>query len=292
MSEKKRLEKAQKTTKLIIPRNEFIELLQKRIQEGNSILNKPINNESTLKETREEYYIWNDFNSELLKSKFNNEENEYKESYDNVNSIGVFFSGEENGLYEEIESFKSNVKNKINNLQSLLKRVELLKSEIGKESIKGEKMNEYNYNDSDIFIVHGHNNEIKESVARLLENQNLNPIILHEKPNQGRTIIEKFEHNTQNTGFAVILLTDDDKGKAKSDLKLKMRPRQNVVLELGYFIGKLGRSRICPLYTKGVELPNDFSGVVYNEIDSNDAWKLKLIKELKAAGYDVDANKL
>ncbi|NOR46395.1 MAG: DUF2321 domain-containing protein [Candidatus Delongbacteria bacterium] len=143
----------------------------------------------------------------------------------------------------------------------------------------------------DIFIVHGHNNEMKESVARLIDKQGLNPIILHEQPNKGKTIIEKFEHNS-NVGFAIILLTDDDKGKPKSETRFKLRARQNVVLELGYFIGKLGRDKICPLYTKGVELPNDINGLVYIEIDPKGAWKLDLLKELKAVGYKVDANKL
>jgi predicted nucleotide-binding protein len=132
---------------------------------------------------------------------------------------------------------------------------------------------------------------VKINVARTLEKLGLNPIILHEQANSGKTIIEKFEEHS-NVGFAIVLLTDDDLGKAKKDENLNARARQNVILELGYFIGKLGRNRVCPLYTKGVELPSDLYGLLYLEIDSSEYWKISLAKELKAAGYDIDVNKI
>ena len=143
----------------------------------------------------------------------------------------------------------------------------------------------------DVFVVHGHNNEIKIDVARTLEKLGLNPIILHEQPNNGKTIIEKFEAYS-NVGFAIVLLTDDDEGKGKKETDFKLRARQNVILELGYFIGRLGRNKVCPLYSRGVDLPTDISGVLYIEIDQGDTWKIRMVKELKAAGYDVDANKI
>ena len=87
-------------------------------------------------------------------------------------------------------------------------------------------------------------------------------------------------------------MTDDDEGKLKTELDLKSRARQNVVLELGYFIGKLGRDRVLPLHTEGVELPSDIHGLLYVPIDKADTWKFALVKELKAAGYSVDANSI
>lgn len=140
-----------------------------------------------------------------------------------------------------------------------------------------------------IFVVHGHDEATREKVARLLEKLGLNPIILHEQPNQGRTIIEKFEHNSAPAGFAVVLLTADDLGGVQQD-KLQPRARQNVLLELGYFVGKLGRSQVCALREEGVEIPSDFAGVVYHPLDAAGAWKFQLAKELKAAGYAVDLN--
>jgi predicted nucleotide-binding protein/transcriptional regulator with XRE-family HTH domain len=142
-----------------------------------------------------------------------------------------------------------------------------------------------------VFIVHGHNNEVKLEVANTLHRLGLNPIILHEQANEGKTIIEKFEKHS-DVGFAVVLLTSDDLGKAKNDGELSQRARQNVILELGYFIGKIGRHNVVPLYTHGVELPSDLSGVVYVLLDSSGAWKMNLARELKAAGYKINAEGL
>ena len=142
-----------------------------------------------------------------------------------------------------------------------------------------------------VFIVHGHNDSIKINTARILEKIGLQPIILHEQPNNGKTIIEKFEQNSE-VGFAIVLLTSDDVGKSKKEENLMSRARQNVILELGYFIGKLGRSRVVSLYEHGIEIPSDMYGVVYIEIDNSEAWKFTLCKELKSAGYDIDLNKI
>lgn len=143
-----------------------------------------------------------------------------------------------------------------------------------------------------VFVVHGHDTAVKQTVARFLEKLGLQTIILHEQPNKGATIIEKFEANS-DVGFAVVLLTPDDAGGvAKEPLKLNPRPRQNVVFELGYFVGKLGRGRVCALHTGGVEIPSDFQGVVYIPYDDEDGgWRLKLAGELRAAGMEIDLNR-
>lgn len=144
-------------------------------------------------------------------------------------------------------------------------------------------------NTKEIFIVHGHNEEVKHNVARVLEKLKLKPIILNEQSNEGLTIIEKFEKHS-NVSFAVILLTYDDFGNAKAISKNNKRARQNVILELGYFIAKLGRKNVLPLYEDDVELPSDISGVLYTKIDDSENWKFRLVKELKTAGFNVDAN--
>lgn len=142
-----------------------------------------------------------------------------------------------------------------------------------------------------VFIVHGHDKEAKEAVARLLMKLKLEPIILHEQPNMGRTIIEKFEAEG-NVGFAVVLLTPDDLAKAKDGSDLRARARQNVVLELGYFVGSLGRAKVCTLVRGDLELPSDFAGVVYEKFDDGGAWKFVLGRELRAAGYQIDMNQI
>ena len=139
-----------------------------------------------------------------------------------------------------------------------------------------------------VFIVHGHDEGARESVARFLDQLNFDPIILHEQASQGRTIIEKIEAHG-DVGFAIILLTPDDMGGVK-DGALQPRARQNVLLELGYFLGRLGRSRVCVLQRGDIEVPSDFGGIVYEPFDTGGAWKQALSRELQAAGFDIDWN--
>lgn len=141
-----------------------------------------------------------------------------------------------------------------------------------------------------VFVVHGHDKGEREGVARFLEGIDLEPIILLEQANSGKTIIEKFEAHAATVSFAVILLTPDDLTGA-SGADQEERARQNVIYELGYFTGKLGRGRVCLLRKGKVDMPSDLAGVVYTELDAADGWKLKLVKELKAAGFYIDANK-
>jgi predicted nucleotide-binding protein len=140
-----------------------------------------------------------------------------------------------------------------------------------------------------VFIVHGHDNAAKEGTARFLEKLGLQPIILHEQPSGGRTIIEKFELFSRSASFAVVLLTPDDVGAVSSNsASLRPRARQNVVLELGYFMGRLGRDRVCALYSGGIELPSDYQGVIYVEMDTSGAWKAKLAQEFVQARLPIN----
>lgn len=145
---------------------------------------------------------------------------------------------------------------------------------------------------TNVFVVHGRDNEAKESVARFVEKLGLNAIILHEQLNRGRTIIEKFEEHA-SVGFAIILLTPDEIGKLadQPDLAFERQARQNVILEMGYFLGKIGRERVFALKRGNVTVPSDYNGVVYTDMDTHGAWKVALVRELKAVGFDVDANK-
>ena len=141
-----------------------------------------------------------------------------------------------------------------------------------------------------VFVVHGHNEAVKEKVARFLEHLKLSPVILHEQVDGGRTIIEKFEANAENVDFAVVLLTADDKGKANNGKSYNSRARQNVIFEMGYFVGKLSRGHVFLLLEAGVEEPSDLEGIVYTSLSDN--WKIKLFKELQDCGYKIDPNDL
>lgn len=143
-----------------------------------------------------------------------------------------------------------------------------------------------------VFVVHGHDEAALQSLARFLEKLGLEAIVLKEQPDQGRTIIEKFEDSADDVGFAVVLLTPDDIGGSVKAASGETRARQNVVFELGYFAGKLGRGRVCLLRKGNVEIPSDLYGVIYTDMDSGDGWQTKLVRELKAAKLEFDANKL
>ena len=138
-----------------------------------------------------------------------------------------------------------------------------------------------------VFVVHGHDEEAKQTTARFLEHIGLEPVILHEQPNSGRTIIEKFEDHA-DVGFAVVLLTADDVAHpANAPTNASGRARQNVILELGYFIGRLTRRRVCALYKPGVEIPSDYQGVGYVELDPGGGWRTKLAQELVEEGFSI-----
>ena len=144
---------------------------------------------------------------------------------------------------------------------------------------------------SRIFVVHGWDEGAKESVARFLQKVGLEPVILSELPAKGQTIIEKFKSNS-DVGFAVAILTPDDAGSRSGETELKPRARQNVIFELGFFIGSLGRDRVCALTKDKPEIPSDYAGVEYIPLDDHGAWRMGLFKELRAAGFDIDADRL
>ena len=142
----------------------------------------------------------------------------------------------------------------------------------------------------EIFIVHGHDIEFLKEVRQLIEDADLSGIVLHDLPNEGRTLIEKLEKHSENVGFAVVLLTPDD--TCISEGEETKRARQNVIFELGFFLRAVGRGRVCTIYKKGVELPSDYHGVGYVPVDSKGRWKRELLREIKAAGFQVNEKAL
>jgi len=142
------------------------------------------------------------------------------------------------------------------------------------------------FNSSQVFIVHGHDEIAKLEMADFITSLGLTPIILHMQPSSGRTIIEKIEYYS-NVGFGIVLYTPCDVGSKVGDLTGKYRARQNVVFEHGYLIGKLGRPRVVAVVKSSVETPNDISGVVYVSLDEQNIWKETLKTEMRSVGYQV-----
>jgi predicted nucleotide-binding protein len=143
-----------------------------------------------------------------------------------------------------------------------------------------------------VFIVHGRDDAAKHEVARFLQQLDLEPVILHERPNRGRTLITKFQEESADIHFAVVLMTPDDVGGLAGAASFNARARQNVIFELGFFIGKLGASRVCALVVGEIERPSDFDAVVYVTFGSGTTWKTELARELRHAGVAFDANKV
>lgn len=234
---------------------------------------------------KNEYNQWNCINRDILEYSFTNPKNKYLDDYNVACMVDTSLLAARFTLY-----CKMCIEEKISILEGFIKRIDLVPE--SRENVERSSSSKKKILSNEIFIVHGHSGEIKEKVARVLTNLGLDPIILHERPNKGKTIIEKLEANSSNVQFAVILLTADDKGKEKGKADLKSRARQNVILEMGYFMGILGRDCVFTLLENGVEKPGDLDGIVYTPIDSKDAWKMDLVKELKTCGYNITADKL
>jgi len=148
-----------------------------------------------------------------------------------------------------------------------------------------------------VFVVYGHDIGCRKDLELVLHRMGLEPIVLGNLPAAGDTIIEKLEKYLGehcNVGYAFVLLTPDDEGhKAGKSEDKNYRARQNVVLELGMVLAKLGRKRVAILHKESVELPSDINGLLYISFkESIDEIKNRLYTELKAADYDPNANAL
>ena len=256
-----------------------IQLLEKQLKKAEELLaNRPIVNS--------DHTAWENTTRDYLVRAFGSKSPNVNAVIHASSSEGLYM-GMGNAEFERYEA--SRLENQIKMLRSCM---EQLQTEIElserKEEIPVEIGEEVFSNR--VFIVHGRNEGIKEAVARFIEKLELEAIILHEKPSKGRTIIEKFS-DYSDVHFAIVLLTADDIGKEKdSSEDFKPRARQNVIFELGYFIGKLGRDKVCALYEEGVEIPSDYQGVIFIPLDERGRWKYDIVRELLAAGFKVDAN--
>ena len=144
-----------------------------------------------------------------------------------------------------------------------------------------------------VFIVHGRDHQMRDNVQSVLRGLGIPTVVLEREDDNGQTIIEKFEVEAARCEYAVILCSADDEGRLRTrgrtkELPLKPRARQNVVLELGYFVAKIGRGNLFVLHPEeSIEQPSDFFGVIYQTYDKAEKWKPKLVRELKKAGFKI-----
>jgi predicted nucleotide-binding protein len=274
-------------TELTIDISDAEAQLKDRVAKGRELLSFPIDTKEGLEESRKRYYTWDEYNTTLLERIFSTEELSHEYSY-----WGIMAVGGPRSLTDEVNQFLDDVNGKIRRLESIVERLPLYGGD-KKTGLTRSGVTMATAASRHVFVVHGRNNELKETVARYLAQLRLEPVILHEQPSAGRTVIEKFESHC-DACFAVILLTPDDVGclsPATSLDALGKRARQNVVFEWGFFVAKLGRRNVCALVAEGVELPSDMGGIVFIPLDQYGAWKMLLARELKACKVDIDLNR-
>jgi predicted nucleotide-binding protein len=282
---------------LLVPRSQMDQELEGPITQGQEFLENIAALETNLRSYRSvradfealcaDFYIWEEYNEQLLRSRFST--GKLADGYRIFGFGGGFDSYQESDTYQEAFTLlERDVNGQMRKLRSIREQLGLYKSVALPDTHDGSVSPHIG---DKIFIVHGHDGDTKLQVAEFVERvTGERPVILHEQADSGRTIIEKFEKHASEAGFAIILLTADDEGKAKGANQLNPRARQNVVLEFGYFMAKLGRGRVVALHEAGVELPSDVTGVLYKSLAGN--WHTELARELKAADIEIDFSRI
>ncbi len=147
-----------------------------------------------------------------------------------------------------------------------------------------------------IIVVSGTDEEMNQALNGALTKLSLIPLVLCEEPSQGKKIVENFSRDYADVAFAVVLLSPDDFGYAKNEAatKRKLRPKQDVVFELGFLLGNLGKGNVLVFFREcaNFEIPTDFEGIKFTAFDDRDSWKLALIRELSNCGYNIDTHRI
>jgi predicted nucleotide-binding protein len=256
-----------------------IEILSQQLDAGRAMLRQAVIEENP-------YDVWVDTTTEYLGKAFG-EGSHNVERFSGVGFLGFYTDTMDEAFFRNHrrESLTTQIAYLEGMIKMLEKEIELrslptpeVAPEVAPEPVSNT-----------VFIVHGRDDGTKSTVARFVEKLGLEVVILHEKPNRGRPIIEKFMDHAQEAGYAIVIMTPDDKGGLATDPpdKYSFRARQNVVFELGFFLAQLGRGKVCALYSPGVEIPSDYKGVGYVELDAKGAWRSELAREIQAAGIKV-----
>ncbi|MDE0089526.1 MAG: nucleotide-binding protein [Candidatus Poribacteria bacterium] len=259
---------------------------------GQQLQNKAIRSEDELEKIRAECKKWSEYNKQLLSQLFSNSSMADRcwIFNDHTSSVYGWLPGRDIGeeFRQLVARFQKKMDDQINDLKGIHDELELIPEQHSHSSNQDTAIG------NKVFVVHGRDLDAANSIARVVEKLGLEAIILHEKPDEGKTIIEKLEARAKNASFAIVLFTPDDVGtlKGEADLGVNPRARQNVIFELGYFIGKLGRERVRSIFKSEVELPSDIDGILYIKMDEFEAWKQKLTQELASAGIAIERKSL
>lgn len=277
---------------LLVARDDARARLHERLGKGLELRQEQISTSDGYEKVKAAYRKWDDFNKELLKRIFSAEDfaNEYS-----VWAVGTISMGP-TSLAENIADLHKDIERKIQRLDSIVERLELIPVSLAIEpsTPSSAAARELRSKSSKVFVVHGHDDRAKTDLEVFLREIGLEPVVLHRQADEGLTIIEKFEKHS-DVGYVFVLLTPDEiaylrseEPKPDAEREKEFRARPNVIFEFGYFVGKLGRSKVCCLYTGNVSLPSDVGGIIYKEYESSiEEVAYSVLKDLKASGYKV-----
>ncbi len=255
--------------------------LSERIERGREIMQADIYERQTLQQMRDDYYTWNEYNRDLLARMFT--DRSIADEYSYVGYVALGSSSRSSSIGEEIDRFRRDVGGKIRRLESVRERLDLY--EVSDEPAEAADADTSPVASSGVFIIHGQDREAALELKQLLKQKaDIDAVLMDEKPHIGRTLIEKFEQEAENCGFAIAVLTPDDVVTPDEGPDYhQMRP--NVVFEMGWFYGRLGRDRTCILYKTPTEIPTDLEGIGYYTFEHNvrELWA-DIEEELQRAG--------
>lgn len=258
------------------------QFIDDRIQQATAFIRDGYGSRDDFEAVENDYYAWDAYNEEWLRRNVG-------EKIATEYAMHQLIYTSADSLQQEISRYHRRVHSKVAKLESIRGRLELWADNYATTGVPAD-IDE----SGPVFVVHGSDLTRAEQVARMVERStSRDAVILHEEPNQGRTILEKFEHHAAAASFAIVLLTADDEGRrVGTDEELRPRGRQNVVLELGFFFGRLGRGRVVVLVDPSVERPSDIDGLVYVALDDRGAWKQQLARELQTADIPVNVGRI
>lgn len=270
-------------------RHEIDRLLSEAIQAGEQVDALPTDTTEEVRQFRDRYLAWESRAEAILQSSFSASGFLTSSPADDFNAASLRLLDLKVSAtvipLERVPEVRGVIAERIRVLASVSERLDVYESaeDVLPPASSGEP-------DGSIFLVHGQDLAAREQVRRFVERATgMAVVVLDEQPNKGEDLLGKLLAHALRAAFAVVLLTGDDVGGPNVD-QLKPRARQNVILELGLFLGLLGRSKVAALYQIGVELPSDFVGVGYIPLDG-DGWQMRLVKELRAAGIPASIDK-
>lgn len=276
---------------LVVSRDDAKSRLQDRIEKGMELKKKQVANFQDFEALQHDYSKWDSFNSELLKRLFTSDELAHEYDWWGAMAVSMY----EPSLGEKIADVYKDIDKKIRRIDSIIERLELISLSAAHQSqVASREEPQPQSRSKRVFVVHGRDEAAKTSLEVFLHEIGLEPIVLHRQADEGLTIIEKFEKHS-DVGYVFVLLTPDEvsylsaeESKPDADRNKEFRARPNVIFEFGYFVGKLGRSRVCCLYSGNVSLPSDVSGMIYKKYEKSiEEVAYGIIKDLKASGYAI-----